>query len=89
MEFGEGQRVLVDTGEMDLWKKCLLYFFGIVALLLIIILPLSFVGIEYYEVRVLSHKAHSRFILQNARRRIQIVEYRMMVTLIGTPKPKP
>lgn len=56
MEFEESGRVRVDTGEMDLWKKFLLCFFGIVVLLLIIILPLGFVGIEYYEVRVVSLK---------------------------------
>lgn len=60
MELEEGERVRVDTGEMDLWKKFLLCFFGIVVLLLIIILPLGFVGIEYYEVRVFSHKTCRR-----------------------------
>ena len=60
MELEEGERVRVDTGEMDLWKKLLLCSFGIVVLLLIIILPLGFVGIEYYEVRVVSLKTCRR-----------------------------
>lgn len=60
MELEEGERVRVDTGEMDLWKKLLLCSFGIVVLLLIIILPLGFVGIEYYELGFTKQKSTGR-----------------------------
>ena len=40
----------MDTGELDRWKKCLLIFLGVGILLMVIILPISFVGVEYYQV---------------------------------------
>ena len=52
MDVEEGNRPRIVTGEMEGWKKCLAIFFGIGILLMIIILPISFVGVEYYEVGV-------------------------------------
>ena len=46
-----GGRPRVETGELDGWKKCLFTFLGVGILLMIIILPISFVGVEYYQVR--------------------------------------
>lgn len=45
-----GGRPRVDTGELDGWKKGLLIFLGVGILLMVIILPISFVGVEYYQV---------------------------------------
>lgn len=45
-----GGRPRVDTGGLDGWKKCLLIFLGVGILLMVIILPISFVGVEYYQV---------------------------------------
>lgn len=44
-------RPRVETGELEGWKKCLLIFLGVGILLMVIILPISFVGVEYYQVR--------------------------------------
>lgn len=54
MDVEEGHRPREDRGEMEGWKKCLLIFLGIGLLLMVIILPISFVGVEYYEVGVAS-----------------------------------
>lgn len=48
----EDGRPRIVTGEIEGWKKCLLIFLGVGMLLLVIILPISFVGVEYYEVRL-------------------------------------
>lgn len=45
-----GGRPRVDTGSEG-WKKCLVVFLGVGILLMVIILPISFVGVEYYQVR--------------------------------------
>lgn len=50
MEVEDG-RPRVETGELEGWKKCLLIFLGVGILLMVIILPISFVGVEYYQVR--------------------------------------
>lgn len=56
MDVEEGRRPRVDTGDMEGWKKCLLIFLGIGLLVTIIILPISFVGVEYYEVGYVTSK---------------------------------
>lgn len=47
-----GGRPRVETGEGSGWKKCLLIFLGVGILLMLIIFPMSFVGVEYYQVRL-------------------------------------
>lgn len=47
-----GGRPRVETGEGSWWKKCLLIFLGVGILLMLIIFPMSFVGVEYYQVRL-------------------------------------
>lgn len=47
-----GGRPRVETGEGSWWKKCLLIFLGVGILLMVIIFPMSFVGVEYYQVRL-------------------------------------
>lgn len=49
-----GGRPRVETGEGSGWKKCLFIFLGVGILLMVIILPISFVGVEYYQVRSVS-----------------------------------
>ena len=52
MDVEEGQRPRVDTGGMQGYQKCLLIFLGIGLLIMVIVLPLSFSGVEYYEVGI-------------------------------------
>lgn len=47
----------MDTGELDRWKKCLLIFLGVGILLMVIILPISFVGVEYYQLGLRKQKS--------------------------------
>ena len=51
-----GGRPRVETGEGNGWKKCLAIFLGVGILLMVIILPISFVGVEYYQVRFQLYK---------------------------------
>lgn len=51
-----GGRPRVETGGGDGWKKCLFIFLGVGILLMVIILPIGFVGVEYYQVRFVSIK---------------------------------
>ena len=55
MDVEEGQRPRVDTGEMESWKKSLLIVLGIGLVVMTIVLPLSFKGVEYYEVSIESN----------------------------------
>ena len=55
MDVEEGQRPSVDTGEMESWKKSLLIVLGIGLVVMTIVLPLSFKGVEYYEVSIESN----------------------------------
>lgn len=43
-----GGRFCVEIGEGSWWKKCLLIFFGVGILFMVIIFFMSFVGVEYY-----------------------------------------
>ena len=47
-EYGGRPRVAEAGGGRT---KCLAIFFGVGILLMVIILPMSFVGVEYYQVR--------------------------------------
>lgn len=52
MDIEEGQRPRVVTGGMQGYQKCLLISLGIGLLTMVIVLPLSFSGVEYYEVGI-------------------------------------
>lgn len=57
MDIEEGQRPRVVTGGMQGYQKCLLIFLGIGLLTMVIVLPLSFSGVEYYELGIRKQKS--------------------------------